>query len=258
MARGLPDIAGHINISSTISFGSGTSARPPNNPVSDPFAVQFRRVFGIELGGFEMEFKAPLEDRDQRAGLDEHLRALQSGDPDSSRAARDFLVSCGAKAAEHIVPKLSGFDTISGYLAMDVIEKLGSDAVPSLIQALRDNDKGKRSYAARALGKLGSQAAPAVLELLQALSDQDPTVYAEVSSALSRIGRAAVPSLISTLGSSDDSLRISAAWTLGRIGSNALEAVPALDELAMLEDGQLSQLASAALRKIKSPKTKPE
>lgn len=204
----------------------------------------------IEIGGFEMEFEAPQEAGARPARIDEHLEALQSGDPESSRAAMEFLASCGAKAADHLVPKLSGFDTIAGHLAMDVLEKLGPDAVPALIQALKDKDKYKRSSAARALGRLGAKAASAVPDLLAALDDQDPTVYAEVAYALGQIGRAAVPGLLSALRSSDRARRISAAWTLGRIGPDAIEAVPTLNELAEIPDQQLSQMAMAALKKI--------
>ena len=210
----------------------------------------------IELGGFEMEFEVPHEERMQPARLAENLEALQSGDPNSSQAAMEFLASCGAKAADHIVPKLSGFDTISGHLAMEVLEKLGPDAVPALIQGLQDKDKHKRSSAARALGKLGARAASAVPDLLKALDDQDPTVYAEVAFALGQIGRAAVPGLLSALQSSDRSRQISAAWTLGHIGPDAAEAIASLNELAMVQDTQLSQMATAALKKIGSSEIK--
>ena len=201
----------------------------------------------IEIGGFEMEFEAPCTTGTQPARIDEQLEALQSGDPESSRAAMEFLASYGSKAADHLVPKLGGFDTIAGHLAMDVLEKLGPDAVPALIQGLKDKDKYKRSSAARALGRLGAQAASAVPDLLVALDDQDPTVYAEVAYGLAQIGRAAVPGLLTALNSSDRARRISAAWTLGRIGP---EAVPALSELAAAPDQQLSQMAAAALKKI--------
>ena len=207
----------------------------------------------IEVGGFELKFEAPCEQRAQPARLQEQLDALKSGDPESSQAAMEFLASCGATAADHIVPRLSGFDTISGHLAMEVIEKLGPDAVPALILALKDKDKLRRSSAARALGKLGSQSASAVPDLLQALDDQDPTVYAEVAWALGQIGSAAVPGLLKALSSTERTRRISAAWTLGRIGPDANQAVPILSELAQGQDPEVSQVATAALKQIGPP-----
>ncbi len=204
----------------------------------------------IKLGDFELIFEVPSRQSVQPPRLQEQLEALRSGDPESSRAAVESLAASGRQAANHLVPKLSGFDTISGHLALEVFEKLGSDAVPALVRALEDKDKLTRSCAARTLGKLGPKAVSAVTNLLRALDDQDPTVYAEVAWALSQIGPAAVPGLLNALASSQRARRISAAWTLGRIGPEAAEAVPTLSELARHHDQEISQVATAALKKI--------
>ncbi len=201
----------------------------------------------IKLGDFELIFEVPSV---QPPGLQEQLEALQSGDPQASRAAVESLAASGRQAANHLVSKLSGLDTVSGHLALEVFEKLGSDAVPALVRALKDKDKLTRSSAARALGKLGSKAASAVPNLLRTLDDQDPTVYAEVAWALGQIGSAAVPGLLEALRSTQRTRRISAAWTLGRIGPEATEAVPTLSELARHHDQEISRVATAALKKI--------
>ena len=204
----------------------------------------------IKIGDFELIFEIPKGEAVQPARIDEQLQALQSGDPQAGQAAIEFLASCGVKAADHLVPKLSGFDTMTGHLALNVLEKIGPDAVPALVQALKDKDKLARGSAARALGKLGSNAASAVPDLLEALDDQDPTVYAEVAWALGQIGAAAVPGLLKALGSSQRTRKLSAAWTLGRIGPDAAAALPHLSELTRNDDQEISQVAKAALKKI--------
>ena len=204
----------------------------------------------LKLGDFELIFEMPKSESVQGAQLAEQVEALQSDDPESSQAAMEFLVGHGSQAAEHLVPKLTAFDTVSGQLVQAVLEKLGSDAVPALRQALKDKDKLTRRSAARALGKLGPKAASGVPELLEALDDQDPTVYAEVAWALGQVGPAAVPGLLKALGSPQRSRQISAAWTLGRIGPEAGGALPGLNELARHEDQEISRVAIAAMKKI--------
>ncbi len=204
----------------------------------------------IKLGKFELIFEIPKHECPQLPGLDEQLKALQSGDPQTSRAAAESLAASGRHAANHLVQKFSGFDTISGHLAMEILEKIGSDAVPALVRALNDKAKLTRSSAARALGKLGPKAASAVSNLLQKLDDQDPTVYAEVTWALGQIGSAAVPGLVKALHSTKRSRLISAAWTLGRIGPEAAKALTTLGQLARHDDEEISRVAISALKKI--------
>ena len=211
----------------------------------------------IGLGDFELLFETPSAGAVEAARLDEQLEALQCGDSQSSQKAVEFLASCGSRAASHLVPRLSGFDTVSGHLAWEVLDKLGPHAVPALIQGLKDKDKLTRSSAARAIGKLGPKAASAVPDLLEALDDQDPTVHADVARALGEIGSAAVPGLVNVLHSTQRARQISAAWTLERIGPQAAEAVPTLSELACQRDQEISQMALAALRKIDSSQTNP-
>jgi len=204
----------------------------------------------IRLGDFELMFEGARRESAQPPGLDEQLEALQSGDPESSRAAVELLSGGGRRAANQLVHKLSGFDSVSGHLAFEVLEKLGADAVPALVRALKDKDKLTRSTAARTLGRLGPKAASAVPDLLQALDDQDPTVYAEVAWALGQVGPAAVPGLVNALASSQRARQISAAWTLGRIGPEAAEALPNLSQLTRHDDKEISRVAAAALKRI--------
>ena len=204
----------------------------------------------IKLGDFELIFELPEDECSKLPGLDEQLKALQSGDHEASRAAVESLVASGHHVADQLVTKLSGFDTISEHLALEVLEKIGADAVPALVRALKGKNKLTRSSVARALGKLGPKAASAVPNLLESLDDNDPTVYAEVAWALGQIGSAAVPGLLQALHSSQRTRQISAAWTLGRIGPDAVDAVPILSELTHLDDKEISRVAVSALKKI--------
>lgn len=204
----------------------------------------------IKVGSFELEFQTHAKEGVQPARLEEQLETLRSGDAESKKSAVEFLVSSGSQAANHLVPKLSGYDTMTGHLAMEVLERLGPEAVPSLVHTLKGRDKVARSSAARALGRLGPQAVDAVPDLLEALDDQDPTVYAEVAWALGQIGPAAVPGLVKALRSAERPRKLSGAWALGRIGPEAAGAIPLLSELAKDRDEELSQVALSALKKI--------
>ena len=204
----------------------------------------------IKVGAFELEFHTHAKDGVPPARFEEQLETLKTGDAESKKSAVEFLVGSGSQAANHLVPKLSGYDTMTGHLAMEVLERLGPEAVPSLVHALKGRDKAARSSAARALGRLGPQAVQAVPDLLEALDDQDPTVYAEVAWALGHIGPAAVPGLVRALGSAERARKLSGAWALGRIGPGASGAIPILSELAKDPDKQLRQVALSALKKI--------
>lgn len=71
--------------------------------------------------------------------------------------------------------------------------------------------------------------------------------------------KALVGDLISLLGDSDESIRILATHTLGRMGSNAIEAIPAIEGLLMKEDDHMKhtfvshRTAAFALREIGKP-----
>ena len=204
----------------------------------------------IKVGSYELQLETPDQQSIAPESFDQQLEALKSVDPESRKSAMEFLAGAGSNAANHLVPKLSGFDTMTGHLAMEVLERLGPEAVPSLVQALKGRDRAARSSAARALGKLGPQAVQAVPDLLETLDDQDPTVYAEVAWALGQIGPAAVPGLVRALQSAERARKLSGAWALGRIGPEAAGAIPVLSELARDQDKELSQVALSALKKI--------
>ena len=109
----------------------------------------------------------------------------QEGHDDA--ATRILAKVGGPQAAEHLVPRLSGFDTVAGHLAWEVLDMLGSDAVPALIRGLKDKDKLTRSSAAQALGKLGPKAASAVPTLRELARHRDQAISRVALAALRKI-----------------------------------------------------------------------
>jgi HEAT repeat protein len=90
-------------------------------------------------------------------------------------------------------------------------------ALPALVQALKDGHYRVRCAAAYTIGELGPVAAPAVSALAAALLDD-------------RQWGAAIGTLTWAEGPVSDSVRYLAANALGKIGPDAIEALPALRE----------------------------
>jgi HEAT repeat protein len=137
----------------------------------------------------------------------------------------------------------------------DALVACKSEAVPALMKALKDEDENFRIMIIAALGEIGSQAAPAVPLLNELLiKDTSSDVRSMIVHALREISKARVTVLITNLKSKDWRVRSQAADTLGQIGIEAKDAVPALT--TALEDKVQSVRSSAAdaLYKINSAK----
>lgn len=99
-------------------------------------------------------------------------------------------------------------------------------AVSALIKVLNDEDECVRDAAAEALGKIGAAAKEAIPALIEALKEKSESPGAMI--ALKGIGEVAIPALIEALKHKNQTVRRNAAQTLGRIGPEAKEAIPAL------------------------------
>lgn len=133
------------------------------------------------------------------------------------------------------------------------------DALPHLNAVLFGDHKfvkDVRGAAVLALGNLGEHAVPS---LLKAMQDRDRDVRFDAAGELKDIGEPAVPGLLNLLQYSENgSVRRSAAWALGEIGS--LEAVDEL--IRRLDDHdrsantgkRVSDTAAEALQRIGSEK----
>ena len=150
--------------------------------------------------------------------------------------------------------------------ARAALEAIGPAAVPALIPALHGLDPWVRANAAEALGAIGGTGDHTVKELARLLTDDSLWVRASAGWALGRLGPGAKPvvkPLINALQEElrrDPDLRESAqrarveqySYALGRIGSAAGDAVPAL--LSVFFDGgdSLRVVAAAALAGVGS------
>src|SRR5262249_50334292 len=143
------------------------------------------------------------------------------------------------------------------------------DAVPALTTALQDGDKFVRRFAAHALGEIGppaKQAVPTLAGLLRNSNEKNEVLDAAVE-AMGKIGWgqgagfALVGTLRDTGGEAD--LRRKAAESLGKMGSDARTAIPALVEVLKpakgpppAGSGDLRAEAAGALAEIATPADK--
>lgn len=132
---------------------------------------------------------------------------------------------------------------------------LAEKDLPALIAALGDKDEVVRLNAAYALGTIGAPAVPALIEIWREASRSgvETESFQHATYALSAIGAPAVPALIDTLQDENESIRASAAYALGDIGSAAQEAVPALTQGLRDESALVRRHATEALGLIGQP-----
>jgi HEAT repeat protein len=209
------------------------------------------------------------------------------GDPDLQPKIIDALTKIGA-AAEPAVPRLlellptASKETRLKILAAVAI--IGSQAgLPALVHAMKDEDaeirtaaivgyakaehepaavlaaaiamltdpnREVRHAAASALAQLGDRARSAAPQLLVLLdSDEDRAFALE---ALRRTQPRAVPQLLPLLNHRDQGVRVFACERLGRLGADAREAIPALQQLAgaQSQPESVQREARRALRQI--------
>ena len=131
---------------------------------------------------------------------------------------------------------------------------IGASAVPALVTALKDERENVRASAAYALGEMGPAAADAVDGLITLLTDESEEVRRHATSALGMIKEPVsktVPALVRVLEDREDTdLAFFAAQALTRIGPDATEAVPALQEALLSESAYVRGFSSEALSRI--------
>ncbi len=129
------------------------------------------------------------------------------------------------------------------------------NGIPQLIAALGDKDEAVRLNAAYELGAVGAPAVPALIEIWREASRSkvETESFRHATYALSEIGEPAVPALIDTLQDENESIRASAAYALGDIGSAAQEAIPSLTQALRDESAWVRRHATEALGIIGQP-----
>jgi HEAT repeat protein len=136
-----------------------------------------------------------------------------------------------------------------------------SDAqdIAALTSQLTSRDSSMRLRAAKALGNLGLDARTAVPDLVAVLADPDGDVRRAAVSALRLIqpdvrpGEPIVRSIVMDLADPDPGVRAAAARLLGRLGSAAVSAAPALEALLADPDSDVRRAAADALAKVARP-----
>jgi HEAT repeat protein len=146
-----------------------------------------------------------------------------------------------------LVTDLKGWDAKTRLTAVDRLGDMGSEgvaAVPHLVHALRKGDDEMRIVTTMALGRMGKDALP---PLLKAMDDSDPSVRHHAVWAVGLMGpEAAEPAgaaVVGLLGDANEDVRRKAAESLGRMGPDVKDAVPALAK-ALGDSSEDVQLAA--------------
>jgi HEAT repeat protein len=169
--------------------------------------------------------------------------ALEDPETDIRWRAADALANIGPEAAEAVSALASKLDDPDHHVrssAANALVKIGPHSVPALVAAVRHHDRDVGFRVVDALGKIGPEAAEAASVLVNTLKHPDCYYFVnEVADCIAKIGANAVPALVDAVNDrSMDSrviapggflnTRVIAAGVLGRMGPDAVEAVPAL------------------------------
>ena len=187
--------------------------------------------------------------------------ALEDGYEPMRRNAIYALGAIGESAVEPLVDALAAekeaFDMEPILHICDAAHGLGAigvSAVSALMTALEDERENVRASAAYALSEMGPAAAEAVGGLIALLTDESEEVRRHATSALGMIKEPVsktVPALVRVLEDREDTdLAFFAAQALTRIGPDATEAIPALQEALMSESAYVRGYSSEALSRI--------
>lgn len=201
------------------------------------------------------------------AALAELLTALNADDEPERLWALEALASGFDSSLEwdldeirqRVVSLLHGDNEIIRWGAVRLLGRLGKVAVstmPELAEALQDPAVTVRITTAQAMIQLDPQSEPAFDALAEALKHKEIEIRYSSLHVLFRFGAAAVPAvpaLIECLGvegADYSSFRQMAAQTLGKVGTEARAAVPALTKTLTDPDFGVRQQTEFALKKI--------
>jgi HEAT repeat protein len=128
--------------------------------------------------------------------------------------------------------------------------------VKALVEQTTSRDAGLRLRAVKTLGGLKADAVGAVPALTLALADADGDVRRAAVAAIRLIQPQAKPSkelvqaIAADLKDPDDNVRLNAVRTLGKLGSAAAAAMPALEPLLSDPDKDVRRAAAEAMLKL--------
>jgi HEAT repeat protein len=158
-----------------------------------------------------------------------------------------------------LAKNLSSDEAATRIAAAEELAKLADGAQPAavaLVHAMGDADGAVRDWALAALESLGPPAAEDTDALVKLLTDARLNIAYWAATLIGRLGEDAdaakvVPALVQALNEHADlAVRERAAWALGKIGPSAVDALPALKNVAGDPKLRLSRLAREAIDKI--------
>ncbi len=147
-----------------------------------------------------------------------------------------------------------GYERTYAASALGGIARKPELCVPALIETVQnDSEPVVRQLAARSLGDFGAEAKAAVPVLIESIKNGDRDMREAAANGLERIPCTAkdVPALTVLLGDEIDSARLAAAKSIAGAASEAVAAVPKLNELLADSNPNVRAAAAAAIAKIK-------
>jgi HEAT repeat protein len=194
------------------------------------------------------------------------LKRLKDDDLESLQTAVIEALGAIGSAAKPALPTLA---TVKGRtIDLDLAIKqstrqiLAADDtrdVKALVEQTTSRDAGLRLRAVKTLGSLKAEAAAAVPAVLLALNDPDGDVRRAAVAALRLIQPQVKPSkeliqaIVVDLADADDNVRLNAVRTLGKLGTAASAALPALQPLLSDPDKDVRRAAGEAVVKLGGP-----
>ena len=171
-------------------------------------------------------------------------------------AARGLSVLDGG--ARSAIPQLTTFmisdDSGTVRFTADVLKGFGPDGARAIVVGLTNKDRGARLETAQALGDLGTNVFSVVPEIFQSMDRLEEQAAADCASAIEGSGapiKTIMAGFIEKLHSTNANCRMVSTWSLGRLGTNAVQAVTCLQELQSDPDKDVRIGAKKALIAIK-------
>ena len=184
-------------------------------------------------------------------------------DDDYEPVALNAAYALAGMNADAIIPLTEALHAPSKDAARNAayaLATMGSLAVPALAKLLSHDAEAARGYAAYALGEIGPAARDIVSALVKLTHDESEWVRRNMAEAQGTIGEPTatqVATLAQTLlHDADDQVRFTAGLSLARLGAQAADAVPALQQALKAENRYVRANAVEALNRIGTPEAK--
>jgi HEAT repeat protein len=177
--------------------------------------------------------------------------ALRDEDPDVRAYAVGAIDSLGPDSWAEITQVRALTEDSDPYVAEEAkktLQRMEKNILEELTRLLKDPNPDVRRNAAVSIGELGVAVRSVASSLTAALGDENPAVRVAAADALLELGIDSVPVLSESLSSANVNARRSAISALGRLGSDAYEAMPKLTSLA--DDPDVGNDATGALEQL--------